>query len=147
MKTQHLLICFILISGFNFPSKGKKIAIENIEIVKIEKHPFLVDHKKLLRIQYNDRILSQEKMFVDPGAGCISFLFEEKSEFILIECNGNWYSISKQKGKIKSIGWYWEKDLPSNYVGRYVRGVADKYEFIPESKISKESVYQYKSPD
>jgi len=69
---------------------------ENIKIVKSEKHPFLVDHNKLIVVEKDGKIIDEISGYTDTGRGCNSNLFEDEHKFIVIECNGTIYNIRKK---------------------------------------------------
>ena len=137
-----LLSIFIASHTYN-----SAITPEDIQVLKIKKHPLLVDYTKLLRITQEGNILDEEPMFQDPGAGCPSSLFEEEEAYILIECNGFWYSIDKQKGKITVLGWKWEAPLPKHYLGTFMRSYEAPYTLIQQATIQPTDVYLIKDPD
>ena len=139
------LILFSLIAG------GCNIGTESIEasdikVLKTDKHPFLIDHSKKLAVTLSDKSTNEVPMYLDPGSGCQSNLFEEEDYFILIECNGQEYLIEKGTGEITKGDWKWLSPLPTNYVQTYVRSPLDEYDTV-QLDINLMDVYKFKDPD
>ena len=119
-----------------------------IKVVKVSKHPFLTDHcKRLQTIDDEGNVFDEENLYCDPGSGCNSYIFEASQEYIVIDCNGQWYSINKVTRKIEDIGWKWQNDLPENNIGFYksVKGAVE-YKLVLTNELKKENVYKYKDP-
>lgn len=85
----------------------------------MDEHPFLVSHNKLTIIKKENKKNDEMPGYSDTGGACNSNLFEDEKNFILIECNGTIYSISKKGGKIEKIGRSRMYKLPINYVGTF----------------------------
>lgn len=149
MKSLYFVLAITFCTSCKTTSVREEITRENIAIKKIEQHPFLSDHKKqLVVIDNTGKEIDDLKMYVDSGEGCDSNLFETDVSFVLIDCNGQWFSIGKKTGRINKEPWEWKKPLPGVYVGTFVskRG-KDFYEINRISDISLESVYKFKDPN
>ena len=124
------------------------ITKNDIKIIHLKDHPILVDHEKAIVVEQKGKRIDQIKGYTDTGVGCDAYLFEEKTQFIVIECNGTIYSINKTGGKIKNEEWSWMNPLPKNYVGTFIhqRG-SNEYTLIHKPPQSLEEVYQVKYPN
>jgi len=144
MKSIPLIIIIALLF---FGCAKEKLEWKSVKIVSADNHPFLIDHNRKLIISNRDKKeLDSAKLYSDPGEGCNSYLFEKKSNFILVDCNGSWFDIDKKNGKINPEVWKWKKSLPKNYIGTFIYKDG-KYEMIKEKSLSIENVYKYKDPN
>jgi hypothetical protein len=143
MNKIIILIVSLFLFGCN---SSEEITVDTIEIQRIGQHPFLVDHSKKLVIKNNSgEIIDKVKLYSDPGSGCNSYLYENDEIFILIECNGQWYSIEKKNGEIKNLGWNWLKETPENLIGTFIRSSElSTYELIKGKTLP--GLYKYKDP-
>lgn len=140
-----------LISGFLFAlsiTMYGQIDTSNIQILRFDQHPFLIDHSRLLiTIDHHGDTVDREILYGDSGIGCNSHLFATDTSFIFIDCNGHWFEIDKESGEISVIGWQWLEDLPDKYIGTYMRGqVNQPYGLIVEDILTLEKVYKLKDP-
>ncbi len=127
--------------------KGHFISKENIKIIKVQQHPSLPDHKRLIVVGKNGKRIDKMRAYSDPGQGCSSHLFEKSDVFILIDCNGSTFSISKNNGIIKKEPWTWMKDLPEKYLGAFVQQSGqDDYLLVQKPKPTLSEVYRFKDP-
>src|SRR4030042_3259507 len=104
-KTYFILMIILMINIISCSSYS--IEKESITVKKVNQHPLLKDHDRQLVVKTNKIFNKKKTLYSDPGDGCNSCLCENDSSFILIDCNGEWYSIDKLSGKIKDIGWRW----------------------------------------
>ncbi len=144
MKNKYLILCLslFLIGCKSTDSNGIKLTI-----TKIRKHPFLVDHqRKLIISDSNDAKIAEIKFYTDPGAGCNSYLFQNDSAYVIIDCNGVWYFIDHASGSILDKKWNWKFDIPEDHIGTFVRSNVDNYDFIKEDSIDMKEVYKFKEP-
>ena len=129
-----------------FPQE--KIDEDAIKIIKVDQHPFLRDHCRVLIIEdESGHILAKEELYCDPGSGCSSYLFDTDASFTLIDCNGQWFEIDKNSGQIKNNGWNWHKELPKKNVGIYNKKYGEmEYELEVIDVLSRDQVYKFKDP-
>jgi hypothetical protein len=121
--------------------------LASIQILSVDKHPFLVDHRKeLITLGKDGKRIDSLKLYYDSGSGCNSYLFDNKEYYTLIDCNGSKYRIDKRNGKISFEIWEWKKDLPQNYIGTF-KFVNNEYKVTEEETISIEKVYKFKDPN
>ncbi|MBK7037200.1 MAG: hypothetical protein KBF42_03850 [Chitinophagales bacterium] len=120
----------------------------NSNSIRIDQHPFLVDHCKQLSVyDTGGKQINNVKMYCDPGEGCNSYLFETKENFIIIDCNGQWFSVNKMNGVITKETWQWERPIPDNYLGTFVRGSRGEiYSLIKEDSFTIIDIYKFKDP-
>ena len=137
----------ILIAVLFFSCVKEKLELKSIKIVGINNHTFLIDHnRKLIISDRNKKELDTAKLYSDSGEGCNSYLFESGSNFILVDCNGSWFEIDKENGKINLEAWKWKKSLPQNYIGTFIYENG-KYKMTKEKSLSIEKIYKYKDPN
>lgn len=134
---------FILIIILSVSCSQKLIDKDSIYIKKVNLHPFLKDHDRRLLIKVNDSFIDSIDLYIDPGEGCNAYLSENSKVFILIDCNGDWFSIDKKTGKISYMGWKWKTDFTDTFVG-----VFKNYEEGIYYKIAKKKseIYKFKDP-
>jgi hypothetical protein len=149
MRNQYFIYFIVLCASCNPTALKIKIMPENIKVRKIDKHPFLSDHRKRIVVMDNAGTeISSMKMYIDTGEGCDSNLFEIDTAFVLIDCNGQWFYINKKTGRISKETWEWRKPLPGEYVGTFISKPGnDFYEINKRGNISIDSVYKYKDPN
>lgn len=83
-------------------------------IKRINQHPTLTDHGRLLVIMdKKGNNIDQLEIYPDSGDGCNTYLFDEASAFVVVDCNGQWVSIDKKTGKLKRLEWRWQEPLPN----------------------------------
>ena len=110
---KSLIFTSLFLLSLLLPSK-KQFNHESIQIVRIQQHPFLTDHRrKLITVDQKGKLIDEKLLYLDTGVGCNSYLFEGNNNFILIDCNGHWFNIDKQDGIITNLGWKWQKDFPN----------------------------------
>ena len=129
-------------------SNSRQVGIHSIRIEKFNQHPFLSDHdRKLITTDGNQRIIDELEIYSDSGSGCDSFLFDFGSKYIIIDCNGQWFSIDKNTGALKNEGWKWDEKLPDNPLGKFqATEDVSNYIYSPGTNFSKSDVYKYKDP-
>ncbi len=115
----------------------------SILIKKINQHAFLEDHGRALIIKAGDIYIDKVELYGDPGEGCNAYLSENNSSFVLIDCNGEWYSISKSTGKIKDLGWKWKEKFPESYVGVFRQASCGANYSLSDSF---DVIYKFKDP-
>lgn len=126
-----------------------QVDVDSIRIEKINQHPTLVDHdRKLKTVDKNQKIIDELQIYPDSGSGCESFLFDSGSKYILIDCNGQWFSIDKVMGTLKNEGWKWNEKLPDNPLGKFqTSNKASSYIYSPGATFKENDVYKYKDPN
>lgn len=124
------------------------LSIDSIKITQVKQHPYLVDHCKKVQIKNKEgELINEQELYCDSGRGCHSYLFREKSDYILIDCNGQWYKINQTNGEISDLGWNWKKDLPEHYIGQFKpKSGENNYVLITDNRPLKKDVYKYKDP-
>ena len=129
-------------------SPDKQVSIDSIRVVKIDQHPTLVDHeRKLVIVDEAGQTIDELKTYPDTGDGCDLFLFDTDDKFVLIDCNGHWFSVEKTTGQLTNEGWKWQETLPTNQLGVFKRGDdKTKYKFVTESGSTMGDVYKFKDP-
>lgn len=118
-------------------------------INSVNQPPTDYDHCKLLKIvnPSTNEMLDQEILYCDYDLGCSTFLYTVDNYYVLIDCNGQWFRIDKVSGAIKKEQWSWEKPLPTNYLGRFVKSPNDStYTLKQGVPPTIETVYQWKDP-
>jgi len=133
----------IILVGCN--TTVEEIKTSDIKIFKIDKHPFLVDHKKKLVVELPDKSVNEILLYSDLGSGCNSHLFEDEKYFVLIDCNGQKCLIDKKIGTITKPEWTWQEPLPEKYICTYTRDIGDEYKRI-QLKPTMKDVYKFKDP-
>ena len=152
MRKYFQISCLIFVSVLFVTGCDEKeqICHESIRITRIHQHPILVDHgRKLVIAKRIGFVLDEQELYGDPGEGCNAYLFDDKKkqQYILIDCNGQWLSISKESGKINTMGWLWEEEFPEYYVGTFNRAAGEwDYDLVKEEKLTKGMVYKFKDP-
>ena len=145
MKNFSYFLIIILLTAC---SNNGPIDKNSIKICRIKQNPVLVDHcKKLMVVDKNNKIIDEAEIYCDPGTGCNSYLYDTDKTFTVIDCNGQWYIVDKQIGKISKESWQWEKQLPAKYVGTFVyKSDTEFYSLLKEENVKTENVYKYKDP-
>lgn len=124
-----------------------QIKLYTIKIASKTEHPLLEDHcRELVIFDKMDNIIDSINIYCDPGSGCNSYLFDTDSVYTLIDCNGIWYSIDKNTGKISDHNWNWLMEVPENYIGTYIRAEGIYYMLKKEAEIDLSEVYKFKDP-
>jgi hypothetical protein len=143
MRVIITLIAFFLLDSC---SCGRHIDVVSIRIISFNQHPTLVDHdRKLVTIDKNGKIIDNLKIYPDTGNGCNSYLFDTTDKYVLIDCNGQWYSIGKRTGLIRNEGWKWLEALPTVQLGAFRRIYNEvNYKLLTETKATLIDVYKYK---
>ena len=139
MANHKIILGLFLLFSF---SSFSQITKDSIQVKKVQKHPFLSDHRKMLVVK-NGTKTDSLKTYMNPGSGCQSSLFENDSSFIYIECNGNWINISKQNGEIHFLKWNWEKEIKDNYIGTFQKSKGDYYKIVIKEN---PQLYFFKDP-
>jgi len=114
-----------------------------INIKVKDQHSYLNDHKRILFVEDHGNTIDSIELYSDTGDGCNSALLDYDSCFILVDCNGSYYSINKTSGKIKLIDWKWKQDYKNNFIGIYYYVAPNPIYYF---KSDWEDVYKYKDP-
>ncbi|VFB03542.1 Uncharacterised protein [Chryseobacterium taihuense] len=115
--------------------------IINISLKK--NHQFLREYQRYLTITSTDGTkLSSIELKEDIGTGANSYLFEKANDYILIDCDGNWYSINKKNGAINLLGNFFGKKLPDNYLGTFVID-GNKIIFKKQQNLNLKDIYVF----
>lgn len=152
MRVLIILRIFVMTTGLvtlGACSRDVEIAKISINIQRVNQHPYLMDHDRELQvINESGTFLDKIQMYPDAGSGCNAYLYENGRSFIVVDCNGQWYSISKETGRIHKEKWEWERSLPSHFIGTYKKGVGvQSYVLDTTHIVSSSTVYQYKDPN
>lgn len=125
-----------------------QIEVDSIKIKRLNQHPTLADHdRKLITVDRNKEIIDELEIYPDSGKGCQSFLFDTDSKYLLIDCNGRWFSIDKAAGTLKDEGWKWNEKLPNQPLGKFQTSNKDpNYVYTAGTNFNKDDVYKYKDP-
>ncbi len=98
----------------------------SIQIVKINEHPNLPDHGRLLIAKINGKEIDKVMIYPDPGVGVPLHFIKNGNKITAIDCNGIWYEITKNG--IKKLGWKWYEPLLKGVVMNIAQN--DKHEYI-----------------
>jgi len=145
MRFQTTILIVILLDSC---SNVGQIDVNSIKIIKTNQHPFQSDHdRKLITVDRNQKTIDELQIYADSGDGCESYLFDSDSKYILVDCNGQWFSIDKTTGTLKNEGWNWEQKLPEVYLGKFQTVDKDSiYLYSPGTIVQKSDIYKYKDP-
>ncbi|MGC3946410.1 MAG: hypothetical protein QM762_18130 [Chryseolinea sp.] len=146
MKILFTLLMTILL--INCTSR-RPSGTSSIQVVRFSQHPMFVDHhRRLVTVDKNGGTIDELEMYPDSGSGCDSYLFDSGEEYVLVDCNGQWFRIDKATGKLEKDEWTWRKELPSAGLGVFKRQRYDvHYELVTGEKISVNEVYKFKDPN
>jgi hypothetical protein len=146
--TMRILLTLLIFIHLDSCSNVGQIDINCIKIIKTNQHPFLRDHdRKLITVDKNQKTINESRIYSDSGDGCESYLFDSDSKYILVDCNGQWFSIDKLTGTIKNDGWKWNNKLPDNCLGKFQTTDNDSvYHYSRETNFQTNDVYKYKDP-
>lgn len=123
---------------------SEKIDFNNIHIELKKNNALLREYKRFLIISCKDNVLDKVELQSDIGNGVKTYLYDTELNYIVIDCNSNWYTINKKNGKINYLGEFWMKPTPKKYLGTYVLFSNKKnVEFIIEKNINLKDVYKY----
>ena len=122
---------------------NNQINKDSILIKKINQHPYLEDHNRQLIVKKNKFFKIKIELYSDNGEGCSTYLSENDSTFIIVDCNGRWYSIDKNNGSILNLGWHWKEELPQKFVGVFKSQKNKEFYFLSNEI---EEIYKYKDP-
>ena len=145
---MRFLTTILIVILLHSCSNVGQIDINSIKIIKTNQHPFLRDHdRKLITVDKNRKALDELQIYADSGNGCESYLFDSDFEYILVDCNGQWFSIDKITGTLKNEGWRWNSKLPDIYLGKFQATDNDSvYFFLRGTNLQPNDVYKYKDP-
>ena len=130
------------------PEHRGPIHHSDLHVRATNEHPMLVDHDRNLQVKNSGELIDSQALYPDTGIGCSAFLYEKRNEFIVIDCNGVSYSISREVGTIEPMGWKWEQEPPPEFVGEYVRLEAGEYVLKHrDDPPDIEEIYRYKDPE
>lgn len=140
-------IILLVVSAFASCGSSDPISLDEIHVVVKRMHPIFSDHDKSLEIRsHRGWLIDDVELYADAGSGSPAFLFEEADAYVLIDCDGHWYGISKSNGGIDQMGWNWEQPLPEVYLGEYQWNGSDEYVLKKNNKPDTKSVYLFKDP-
>jgi len=141
------LLFFILFSCDKSKQDVYKLSVTNFNIeMKLEKNnSFLREYKRYLVISSKDNNELESVMLKDDnGTGANSYLYEDVENYIIIDCDGTWYSVNKKTGDLNLIGNFWLKNPPKNYLGTFMLESSNKKViFIKQEKIELNDIYKY----
>ncbi|GEM_PF-3509719 len=141
------LLFFILLSCEKSKQDVYKLSVINFNIeMKLEKNnSFLREYKRYLVISSKDNNeLESVRLKDDNGTGANSYLYEDVENYIIIDCDGTWYSVNKKTGDLHLIGNFWLKNPPKNYLGTFILTSSNKkVNFIKQEKIKLNDIYKY----
>ena len=141
------LLFFILFSCDNSKQDIYKLSVTNFNIeMKLKKNnSFLREYKRYLVISSKDNEELESVLLKDDnGTGANSYLYEDTEKYIIIDCDGSWYSINKKTGDLNLIGNFWLKNPPKNYLGTFMLASNNKkVNFIKQEKIKLNDIYKY----
>lgn len=141
------LLFFILFSCDKNKHDVYKLPVANFNIeMKLEKNnSFLREYKRYLVISSKGNNELESVMLKDDnGTGANSYLYEDVENYIIIDCDGAWYSINKKTGDLNLIGNFWLKNPPKNYLGTFMLESSNKkVNFIKQEKIELNDIYKY----
>ncbi|AZB00015.1 hypothetical protein EG359_10435 [Chryseobacterium joostei] len=149
MKRIFFLILFslTLISCSEKKQNVYKVTLVNfnIGIVLKKNHLYLKEYKRYLTIfSKKNEELESIKLMEDNGTGANSYLYQDKNNYIIIDCDGSWYSIDKKKGNISLIGNFWLKEPPKNYLGTFMlTSDSNKINFVKQEEVKLSDIYKY----
>lgn len=126
--------------------QAQSISKHDIKILKINQHPFLVDHGRMISVVGNEgTTLDSLVIYSDAGSGCQAFLFENSTSFTICDCNGSRFQIDKVSGLISREGWYWDEEIPDGYMGTFIFSSGTEYRLVKQ-EIDMSRFYNYKDP-
>ncbi|UKN03714.1 hypothetical protein K6119_09445 [Paracrocinitomix mangrovi] len=138
-----LTLSILLISCSN----TTPITADEIVIEKTDKHPLLSDHGRILKtITTDGELIDEMEIYTDPGIGCKAYLFANGDDFTMIDCNGQWYAITKANGSIEKGDWNWMKEPPGDCISVYTRTASIQYKSTACDTFSLEGIYKFKDP-
>lgn len=144
-----MILSFILLSCIGNESTKSiyNLITPNFTIsISLKKsHQFLREYKRSLTIvSSNNSKISSIELQSDIGTGANSYLYDQITNFLLIDCNGNWYSIDKKNGDVSLIGNFWGKKNSDYYLGTFLLEHKDsKIKFIKQQNLTLEDIYVY----
>lgn len=144
MKNKIIILFLFILQLFACVKNTSNVEIDRI-IVKADYSFFKRGvHARKLYV-YNDegKVIDSQKLH-DNVDGCKGGLFDCKTLFYFIDCDGNSYEINKVVGSIKKIESNWGGKLPDNFLGYFTydrdrRG----YLFYKDSIVTKNEIYKY----
>ena len=148
IRTMRLLTIGLTIILLDSCSTTGQVNVNSIKIVKINQHPTFADHdRKLITTDKDEKTIDELRIYPDTGKGCESFLFDSDLVYILIDCNGQWYSIDKKTGTLKKEEWKWNEKLPDRPLGKFqTLSSESNYIYSTETNFNESDVYKYKDP-
>ena len=142
---KYLLLFPLFVSCMSL-QKQDTFPLENIKVVVNDPHPFLRDHfRQLQTVDKKGNVIDFDSLYPDTGRGTSTFLFLDSNAYIVIDCNGTWFSIDKSNGQITDLGWLWEETLPTKYYGEFVYTGKD-YVLEKRDSVKPADVYIHKDP-
>lgn len=143
MTYQYTTLAVLLLIAACVGGKNDQITASSIKVIPLNQQAYVNEHcRKVLVQNKKGHIVDEENLFCDPAASCNSFLFDTDDSFTLIDCNGQWYTISKSTGDLEKIGIQWQKELPGGYIGTYkAEAGAKSYSLIVEDDVTAEKIY------
>ena len=147
MKSYFLFTLFIIILLSCSKTKEVKKLLITVEPSDNKSLFYQRDARYLKIYDENKDLIDEVRLQDNVDSKAKSFLFKPSINYILIDCNGVWYSIDYKTGIISKDPNYdpWiKKDLPSNYIGTYIRYETKRIYFLEkEMQVNKKDVYIY----
>lgn len=95
MRAFYLISIFLCLFTCSAPIDGDI----SVEVLRIEKRFFQEQyHRTLVTIDANSNQIDEQQLYWDIS-GCYCYLFDDSDTYTLIDCNGEWYSIQKNRVK------------------------------------------------
>jgi len=151
-KVLVFILLSLLLIGCKPPTEP--ITENSIKVFREGKPFFMAGiSRRLVTVNHAGEIIDKVNLCDDIDSIAKSYLFDSKSNYILIDCDGRWYYIDKNTGLIKKDRNYnaWiKKELPPNYIGTFMinraKGNRDYY-LIKEDSININDVYEFGGGD
>ena len=134
-----LIALFSMVSCIHSEAEGI-----SIQIVKMNEHPTLPDHDRLLVAKINGKEIDKVMIDPDPGVGVPLHFIKNGNKITAIDCNGMWYEITKNG--IKKLGWKWYEPLPNGVVMRIAQNEKHEYITTKLGSVELSDVYVFKDP-
>ncbi|UKB85393.1 hypothetical protein LF887_07160 [Chryseobacterium sp. MEBOG06] len=146
LRIYYILLVFILLHCSEKKDIYKiPLSSFNVGISLTKNHLFLREYKRYLVISSKENNeLESLRLKDDNGTGANSYLYDAGERYIIIDCDGTWYSIDKESGRINLIGKFWMKLPPTTYLGTFsLTSTKHKVKFIKEENIKLNDIYKY----
>ncbi|MBE3123260.1 MAG: hypothetical protein IMZ65_00470 [Planctomycetes bacterium] len=117
----------------------------SIRIEKVNAHPSLPDHDRVLVALVGNQPIDRMQIYPDAGAGVYLHYVAQDDGIIAVDANGTWYKITRQG--ISKLGWRWQEPPPQGAVHRISADDRHEYVTTPVGNVALSDVYQHKDPD